>query len=113
MRKFIALIVLLASVQTVNACCWECMEQLKIGVQDQRMPIPSSSPFYKLDLTTPARPMIPVLHTPFATLIWVDGWRGGLQTFRYDHHAYFCRMESHTQRKYGVKFSIHAGDYRE
>lgn len=47
---------------------------------------------------------------PQGTINALTGYYSGIP---FDREAVFCRMENHFLNNYGVKFSIHAGGYRE
>lgn len=52
---------------------------------------------------------LPGLNNPVARYRTVPGYTG----IPFKESAVFCRMENHFLTRYSVKFSIHAGGYRE
>lgn len=51
--------------------------------------------------------------TPVAYSAMPSLYKFHYQEMQLPHGAVFCRMETYTQKKLGVMFSIHAGGYKE
>ncbi|HTF04296.1 MAG TPA: hypothetical protein VK826_09725 [Bacteroidia bacterium] len=115
--KTITLFVLLTlGSLAVNACEYSLLSSyipFKEGIHTKRFPLNSRSPFshdglrregmFLMKENLPARAIS-------CSAVYHD-FRRYSTTF--DRGAIFCRMENQVLRKYNVKFSIHAGGYRE
>lgn len=110
MRAIIVTVVLIFSMQACLAC-----EPAIVKLRQQHLGFytaynqhrfPSYYPGFKQNTFEFA---LPRMNSSVAPYMKVAGYSG----IPFKESAVFCRMENHFLTRYSVKFSIHAGGYRE